>query len=102
VPFNPLSSHRFNSGGGNEVNTDLNLGRTAGLWMAFEAISCGLQLEPNRGDWDWDTLGDVRESLTSVWHILEWLPFKRPTYKETPTTYRCVLTILTRDVLIIF
>ncbi|TDL30078.1 hypothetical protein BD410DRAFT_850420 [Rickenella mellea] len=59
------------------------------LWMTYEAASIGLRLEATQVGWKWDDIGEVRESLTSVWRIFEWIPFKRLTYKdETSTTYR--------------
>ncbi|KAF8463189.1 hypothetical protein JB92DRAFT_2838920 [Gautieria morchelliformis] len=77
------------SGGGNQLNLNLKLGKTSGLWMSYEAISHGLQMRPTKVDWDWKNLGEVKESLTPVWHIFEWLPFKRLSYKDlSSTTYR--------------
>ncbi|EGO04118.1 hypothetical protein SERLA73DRAFT_47031, partial [Serpula lacrymans var. lacrymans S7.3] len=59
------------------------------IWMSYEAISAGLQLDMDDTivEWNWDKLGEVRESLKGVWHILKWLPLKRLAYKdeETPT-----------------
>ncbi|KAF8532009.1 hypothetical protein JB92DRAFT_3104395 [Gautieria morchelliformis] len=76
-------------GGGNQLNLNLELGKTSGLWMSYEAISSGLLMWPTKVDWDWNNLGEVKESLTPVWHILEWLPFKRLSYKDSAsTTYR--------------
>ncbi|KAF8493850.1 hypothetical protein JB92DRAFT_3084909 [Gautieria morchelliformis] len=71
------------------LNLNLELGKTSGLWMSYEAISNGLQMRPTKVDWDWKNLGEVKESLTPVWHIFEWLPIKRLSYKDSSsTTYR--------------
>ena len=79
------------SGGGNQLNHDLDLGKTPFLWMSFEAVSCGLRLRPTRVEWPWDHLQDMKESLTGVWHIFEWIPFKRLSYQdELSTVYRYV------------
>ncbi|KAF8507498.1 hypothetical protein JB92DRAFT_3121813 [Gautieria morchelliformis] len=76
-------------GGGNQLNLNLELGKTSGLWMSYEAISNGLQMRPTKVDWDWKNLGEVKESLTAVWRIFEWLPIKRLSYKDSSsTTYR--------------
>jgi len=57
--------------------------------MSYEAISSGLHLKPVKVEWDWKNLADVKESLTSVWSIFEWLPIKRLSYKDgTSTTYQ--------------
>ncbi|KAF8960786.1 hypothetical protein BDZ97DRAFT_1831829 [Flammula alnicola] len=81
-------------GGGNQPNVDLNLGRTPFLWMSFEAVSSGMRLQPSEVEWPWDKLDEVKESLTSVWWVLEWIPFfiKRLSYKDpkdpAATTHR--------------
>ncbi|KAF8483193.1 hypothetical protein JB92DRAFT_3032396 [Gautieria morchelliformis] len=76
-------------GGGNQLNPNLKLGKTPGLWMSYEAMSNGLQMRPTKVDWDWKNLWEVKESLTPVWGIFDWLPFKRLSYKDlSSTTYR--------------
>ncbi|KIM36837.1 hypothetical protein M413DRAFT_285325 [Hebeloma cylindrosporum] len=76
-------------GGGNQANLDLDLGGTPFLWMSFEAVSCGLRLRPTKVEWNLEHLHDVKESLTGVWKIFEWMPFKRLSYKdESSTNYR--------------
>jgi hypothetical protein len=68
--------------------------------MSFEAVSCGLRLRPTKVEWNLDHLQDVKESLTGVWHIFEWMPFKRLSYQdESSTIYRYVLK-LTREMTI--
>jgi hypothetical protein len=57
--------------------------------MSFEAVSCGLRLRPTKVEWNLDHLHDVKESLTGVWHMFEWVPFKRLSYRdESSTIYR--------------
>ncbi|OBZ68925.1 hypothetical protein A0H81_11001 [Grifola frondosa] len=67
-------------GGGNIDNEDLNRRHPSSLWMFYEAISMGLKLEPAYVEWEWDDLGDVKESLTSIWKFMEYLPIKRLSY----------------------
>jgi len=82
------------SGGGNQSNLDLDLGGTPFLWMSFEAVSCGLRLRPTKVEWNLDHLQDVKESLTGVWRIFEWMPFKRLSYQdESSTIYRYVVKL---------
>jgi hypothetical protein len=60
--------------------------------MSFEAVSCGLRLHPTKVEWNLEHLQDVKESLTGVWHIFEWMPFKRLSYDdESSTVYGYVL-----------
>lgn len=76
------------------MNRDLDLGRVSFLWMSFEAVSCGLRLRPTRVEWRWDRLHEMKESLTGVWHVLEWIPFKTLSYRdESSTVYRYVLRL---------
>ena len=83
------SDSHVNSGGGTQLNVELDLGKTPCLWMKYEATSSGLDLKPGKVEWDWQRLDDVQESLTGSWRILERLPFKRLTYKGgSSTTYR--------------
>ena len=76
------------------MNLDLQRGGTSVLWMSFEAVSCGLRLRPTKVKWHLDHLKDVKESLTGVWHMFEWIPFKRLSYQdESSTSYRYVLKL---------
>ena len=62
--------------------------------MSFEAVSCGLQLRPTKVEWNLDHLQDVKESLTGVWRMFEWMPFKRLSYQdESSTVYRYILKL---------
>jgi hypothetical protein len=54
-----------------------------------EAINSGALLKPKKVEWDWQNLDVVKESLTGVWSLFEWMPFKRLSYEDsTSTTYR--------------
>ena len=75
----------MNSGGGNRPNPDLNLARPACLWMLYEATSGGLDLKPRNVEWNWQTLGDIQESMTLRWRLLECFPVKRLSYKGKKT-----------------
>jgi len=62
--------------------------------MSFEAVSCGLRLRPTKVEWNLDDLQVVEESLTGVWHIFEWMPFKWLSYQdESSTVYGYVLKL---------
>ena len=88
------------SGGGNQANLDLDLGGTPFLWMSFEAVSCGLRLRPTKVEWNLDHLQDVKESLTGIWHIFEWMPFKRLSYQDESSTIYGYVLKLTHEVII--
>ncbi|PVF95702.1 hypothetical protein CPB86DRAFT_710764 [Serendipita vermifera] len=76
-------------GGGNQLNVNLDLGRTPGIWMMSEAIGSGALLRPKKVEWDWQNLDVVKESLTGIWYPFEWIPFKRLSYEDsTSTTYQ--------------
>lgn len=51
------------------------------LWMCYEAMSCGLNMELRNANWKWKQLGAVNESLTGVWKAFEYMPFTRLSYK---------------------
>ena len=62
--------------------------------MSFEAVSCGLRLRPTKVEWNLDHLQDVKESLTGVWRMFEWMPFKWLSYEdESSTVYGYVLNL---------
>jgi hypothetical protein len=62
--------------------------------MSFEVVSCGLRLCPMKVEWNLDHLQDVKESLTGVWQMFEWMPFKRLSYQdESSTIYWYVLKL---------
>jgi hypothetical protein len=54
--------------------------------MENEATSAGLRLSRREsgGGWDWDILraDKPHNSMSRVWSIVEWIPFKRLTFKN--------------------
>ncbi|KIJ36141.1 hypothetical protein M422DRAFT_121683, partial [Sphaerobolus stellatus SS14] len=59
------------------------------LWMSFEAVICGLKLNPSTVAWKMESLNEVKESLTGIWVLFEWIPWKRFSYNEAKgTTHR--------------
>ncbi|THU84865.1 hypothetical protein K435DRAFT_583361, partial [Dendrothele bispora CBS 962.96] len=72
-------------GGGNEYNLDSDHFRPALRWMSLHAIRWGLKMAPYHGQ---RKPIKFNESLTGFWKVLEFLPFRRLTYKdENHTTY---------------
>jgi hypothetical protein len=47
--------------------------------MSYEAIQCGLKMQPHQGEWSRITPTD---SMTGVWKILEYIPVPRLSYKD--------------------
>ncbi|EGN94934.1 hypothetical protein SERLA73DRAFT_95550, partial [Serpula lacrymans var. lacrymans S7.3] len=66
------------------TGTHSDIRSPSSLWMSYEVMSAGLNLKLHASvvEWDWEQLGTVHESLKGTWHILEWLPVKRLTYKN--------------------
>ena len=79
------------SGGGNLDNPTLDRTRPPLKWMAFEATSFGLRLNPFKRNLKGEELIKVNESLTWGWWPFEILPFKRLSYAKSKshmdTTY---------------
>ncbi|KAJ7900848.1 hypothetical protein B0H13DRAFT_1883251 [Mycena leptocephala] len=71
-------------GGGLRINDKLDNATVPVLWMGNEAQHAGLKLEPSPVEWNWEELETSKptESLTSVWHVFELLPFKRLSYAD--------------------
>ncbi|KAJ2915262.1 hypothetical protein MD484_g5136, partial [Candolleomyces efflorescens] len=69
-------------GGGNQHNANLNIGSIALHWMAWEAVCCGLDLNPPTLNLDRyeDFFAQIPASVTWSWKPLEILPFKRWNY----------------------
>lgn len=65
-------------------NTELNNATIPVLWMGNEAIFAGLKLRQSKVGWDWEKLEKTQpiESLRSIWHFFELLPFKRLSYDD--------------------
>ena len=53
--------------------------------MPYEAISSGLRMAPFTKSW---VEPEFKESLTGVWKALEYIPFRRLTYKDEESTTR--------------
>jgi hypothetical protein len=83
-PFVQLAYFIFYSGGGLRINDRLDNAAVPVLWMGNEAQHAGLKLEPSPVEWNWEELEASKptESLTSVWHLFELLPFKRLSYAD--------------------
>jgi uncharacterized protein (DUF2235 family) len=84
--------------GGGYPETESGLSKFPLAWMIEQARAAGLvmdQAEINHLVWGWpqagsdhvyvapDAAAELHESLTGLWHILEWLP-KRAKWKEWP------------------
>ena len=81
---------KYYSGGGNVDNPTLDLTRPPLKWMAFEAISLGLRLDPFKRDLGAKEQIEVTKSLTLGWWLLEILPLGHPLYTsgdKTETSY---------------
>ncbi|KAF8505281.1 hypothetical protein BU17DRAFT_57961 [Hysterangium stoloniferum] len=66
------------------THSDMSLDRRhpSFLWMSFEAVWAGLELDRSNVTWNWDELGLMRESLTLSWQILEYLLMKQLSYQS--------------------
>ncbi|RXW20413.1 hypothetical protein EST38_g5445 [Candolleomyces aberdarensis] len=69
-------------GGGNCHNESLSIGGIALHWMAYEALCCGLDLEPPTLNLDRyeDFFDKIPPSVTWKWWALEYVPFTRSNY----------------------
>jgi len=84
-----IASLNANRGGGNLDNLHLDQGRPSLRWMAFEAMDCGLLLEPYRHPLDRRRISfSSIESLTGGWWPLELLPVSRLRYGDQERTSR--------------
>lgn len=80
-----------NSGGGNTDNLSMDHSGSPLRWMAYEGVMQGLRMRPFNGQWSLEKLIDVNESLTGLWHILEYLPIMRLSYTDSNSLTRwCV------------
>ena len=70
-------------GGGNVLNPDLDRSGVPLLWMSYEAISAGLLMKLRNVKWRQEHFGDVHESLTGVWKLFEYLPFRQLSYRDS-------------------
>lgn len=72
-------------GGGAVNNKDLNCFGPALRWMSFEADLAELRLVPAPSNWMHPT---TTNSMTTIWSLVEWLPLKHLTYKNSTQTTR--------------
>ncbi|KAI0052931.1 hypothetical protein FA95DRAFT_1552809 [Auriscalpium vulgare] len=73
-------------GGGNVANLELDQFGAALRWMSYEAITHGLRLSPQYGTWK-----SFEPDLSVNWFYkaLDWLPYRRLSYKDRDgTTHR--------------
>lgn len=72
-------------GGGSVRNDEIMMSHSGPpfRWMSYEAIQAGIRLKPYNGKWPTKELKEVHESLTTGWKLLEYLPIKRRSYKDT-------------------
>ncbi|KAJ7815718.1 hypothetical protein B0H13DRAFT_1924023 [Mycena leptocephala] len=83
-PFLQLAYFIFYSGGGLRINDKLDNAAVPVLWIGNEAQHAWLKLETSPVEWNWEELETSKptESLTSVWHLFELLPFRRLSYAD--------------------
>jgi hypothetical protein len=59
------------------ANLELDRFGPALRWMSYEAIVHGLQMNHFQGKWQQP---DYKSSMTGVWKLFEYVPFKRLSY----------------------
>ncbi|KAF4623030.1 hypothetical protein D9613_002376 [Agrocybe pediades] len=64
-------------GGGNVQNEGMDRSRPPLRWMVHEAGALGLRMSPFTRELSSDEHIEIKESLTGLWRILEWFPFRR-------------------------
>jgi hypothetical protein len=74
------------SGGGNDINKDLDKFSPALRWMTYEAIDKGLKMKPFNKKWVDAT--KTEESLSGIWNALEYYPFRRLSYEDRERTIK--------------
>ncbi|KAF9543673.1 WD40 repeat-like protein [Agrocybe pediades] len=79
-------------GGGNVQNKGMDRSRPPLRWMVHEAGALGLRMKPFTRELSSEEHIEVKESLTGLWTVLEWLPFRRLTFDRVSAggseTYR--------------
>ena len=88
-----LLSHRaftntLLSGGGNVNNLQLGNAAVPLQWMVNQSIIAGLRMRPSEVKWNMMKLAEMRpkESMTLPYRIIEAIPFKQLTYKNSTET----------------
>ncbi|KAF9539634.1 hypothetical protein CPC08DRAFT_494431 [Agrocybe pediades] len=69
-------------GGGNVQNKGMDRSRPPLRWMVQEAGALGLRMKPFTRELSSEEHIEVKESLTGLWTVLEWLPFRRLTFNR--------------------
>ncbi|KAF4618332.1 hypothetical protein D9613_011583 [Agrocybe pediades] len=67
-------------GGGNVQNVGMDKSGPPLRWMVHEADALGLRMKPFSRELSSNEHIEVIESLTGLWKVLEWLPFRRLTF----------------------
>ncbi|KAJ7167522.1 hypothetical protein C8R46DRAFT_1093281 [Mycena filopes] len=72
-------------GGGSRANDRLDNAAPPVLWMGNEALRAGLKMRASNVEWKWEEIENSHptESLTGIWRLLEFLPFRRLSYVDT-------------------
>ncbi|KAI0046388.1 hypothetical protein FA95DRAFT_1679826, partial [Auriscalpium vulgare] len=72
-------------GGGNLANLELDHFGASLRWMTYEAITHGLRLSPRQGMWE---TFDPNLSVNQFYKFIDWLPYRRLSYKDPDSTTR--------------
>ncbi|KAF9554449.1 hypothetical protein CPC08DRAFT_712845 [Agrocybe pediades] len=64
-------------GGGNVQNEGMDRSRPPLRWMVRQAGALGLRMKPFTRELSSEEHIEIKESLTGLWTVLEWLPFRR-------------------------
>lgn len=67
------------------ANPDMDKSQPPLRWMSYEATAAGLRMAPFKSKWDLKPTVNIHESLSGVWHLFEWLPWGRLTYRDCHT-----------------
>lgn len=71
-------------GGGNVQNVGMDRSRPPLRWMVSEAVALGLRTAEFERELTPDQQIEFQESLTGIWHLLEYWPIPRLTFHRNP------------------
>ncbi|KAJ2936532.1 hypothetical protein H1R20_g558, partial [Candolleomyces eurysporus] len=71
-------------GGGNVQNLGMDRSRPPLRWMVLEAVALGLRTAEFERELTSDQQIEFQESLTGIWHLLEYWPHRRLTFHRDP------------------
>ncbi|RXW15241.1 hypothetical protein EST38_g10613 [Candolleomyces aberdarensis] len=71
-------------GGGNVQNLGMDRSRPPLRWMVLEAVALGLRTAEFERELTSDQQIEFQESLTGIWHLLEYWPLRRLTFHRDP------------------